>query len=313
MIVTNTSIAKNKTTIADRLNSDLFRGEIARVLPRHLTPERMVRIALTAIRRTPKLQQCSQDSFFKAMLDLSAWGLEPDGRRAHLIPYGNECQLIIDYKGLVELAMRSGQIATIHADVVCENDDFDFNIGRITRHRIEFRMDRGEVYAAYCIVRFKDGAEKCEVMSRIEIEAIRKRSKAGKSGPWVTDWNEMAKKTVFRRCSKWLPLNAEIRDAFDRDDDVLLTQASKSQAVATAGDVMASLEYDEPDDPIDSSPTEPAHWEVVLGECELIITSDSGADEIKAAFERVEVCDGMPVAEVRRLGTIMNERLRGMQ
>ena len=298
----NTSIAKQKNTIAERLNSDLFRGEIARVLPKHLTPERMVRIALTAIRRTPKLQQCSQESFFKAMLDLSAWGLEPDGRRAHLIPYGSECQLIIDYKGLVELAMRSGQIATIHADVVCENDDFDFNLGKITRHRIEFRMERGEVYAAYCIVRFKDGAEKCEVMSRIEIEAIRKRSKAGKSGPWVTDWNEMAKKTVFRRCSKWLPLNAEIRDAFDRDDDVLLAQAVKSQAVATAGDVMASL-----DAPIDGIDDEPPAW---LADAEAVLHESDDPKAIQSAWEMVDGSDEVSPADSKRLGALFNERMK---
>lgn len=228
-------------TIQQQLASDQFKEQIALVLPKHLTPDRMARVALTALRRTPKLAQCTQESFFKAMMDLSQWGLEPDGRRAHLIPYGKECQLILDYKGIVELVMRTGQVASIHADVVRENDDFVFDRGKITRHRVDFRMDRGDIYAVYCIVTFKDGAEKCEVMSRDDIEAIRRRSKSGNNGPWQTDWAEMAKKTVFRRASKWLPMDAEIRDAWDRDDDGLTILESRSQALRSAGEVMAAL------------------------------------------------------------------------
>ena len=99
-------------TIRDRLQSPALSTELARVLPTHVTPDRMVRVALTAMTRTPKLAQCDQASFFRCLLDLASLGLEPDGRRAHLIPFENkkrncvECQLIIDYKGLVELAGR---------------------------------------------------------------------------------------------------------------------------------------------------------------------------------------------------------------
>jgi recombination protein RecT len=213
------------TTIKGLLEGEAFKAAIAKSLPRHLPPDRFIRIALTAIMRTPKLAECDRSSFFQALLSLSQLGLEPDGRRAHLIPFNNrkrgtvECQLIVDYKGLVELAMRSGQVSNIHADVVRENDDFDFDRGQLVRHRINFREDRGSVYAVYAICRFKDGSEKCDVMTRAEVEKIRARSKAGDDGPWVTDWEEMAKKTVFRRLSKWLPLSAEFRDALEADPD----------------------------------------------------------------------------------------------
>lgn len=153
------------------------------------------------------------------MLTCSQLGLEPDGRRAHLIPYGKTCQLIIDYKGLVELAMRSGEVSNIHADVICENDEFLCDRGQIVKHEIDYRKERGSVFAAYAICRFKDGSEKSEVMSVMEIDAIRKRSRASGSGPWVTDYNEMAKKTVFRRLSKWLPLSSEFREALEKDAD----------------------------------------------------------------------------------------------
>jgi len=155
-------------------------------------------------------------------MDCSALGLEPDGRKAHLIPYGKVCKLIVDYKGLVDLARRSGEIADIHADVVCENDFFEYSFG--TNGNLEHKpaiKEKGVVIAAYSYVKLKDGSSSYEVMNLEEINAIRKRSKASGSGPWVTDWNEMAKKTVFRRHSKWLPVSSELmKSAVDKDYDV---------------------------------------------------------------------------------------------
>jgi len=215
---------KNQPTLRELLEGELFREQVAKALPRHLTPDRFIRVAVTTMNRTPKLAQCDQASFFNALLTLSQLGLEPDGRRAHLIPFENkkkgivECQLIVDYKGLVELLDNTGLVSYIHADVVCESDIFLYDKGEIRQHSIDFTKPRGKVYAVYALIRFKDGTEKCEVMNREEVEAIRKRSRAGESGPWVTDWNEMAKKTVFRRASKWVKLSPEQRDIIERDD-----------------------------------------------------------------------------------------------
>jgi recombination protein RecT len=209
----------SKLSIRQFLGTDAIKTRVAEVMPKHLKPERFLRIAMAALTKTPKLADCTQSSFLTCLLNLSAAGLEPDGRRAHLIPYGKECTLIIDYKGLAELAMRSGVVANLHADIVCENDDFEYDSGRVIRHKIDFRKPRGEAYAAYAICRFKDGTEKAECMTKDEIEGIRKRSRAGNSGPWQSDWTEMAKKTAFRRLSKWLPLSAEFRDAVERDDE----------------------------------------------------------------------------------------------
>ena len=221
--------AKKPATLKDLIQGDAFKQAVSSALPKHLTADRFCRVAATALMRVPKLAQCDQASFFNCLLTLSQYGLEPDGRNAHLIPFENrragitECQLIIDYKGLVELAMRSGLIARIHADVVCINDVFEYNMGNITEHKIDLKNDRGEVYAAYAIVTFKDGTTKCEVMSFREIESIRNRSRSGSNGPWVTDWKEMAKKSCFRRLSKWISISAEFRDAVDADDDVIET------------------------------------------------------------------------------------------
>jgi recombination protein RecT len=247
-------------TIRDRLQSPALMAELGKVLPKHLTPERMARVAMTAITRTPLLADADPASFFRCMLDLSAMGLEPDGRRAHLVPFRNnkrnciEVQLMIDYKGLVELVYRSGCVANIHADVVRDGDLFVYDLGDVQHHVPHFLRrdadkpkDAGKVYAAYCRATLKDGTNKTEVLSLDEIEGIRKRSRAGQSGPWVTDWNEMAKKTAFRRVSKWLVLSPEIRDVVERDDDqydlrgrVFTPAPNTSATVAAAAEAAAA-------------------------------------------------------------------------
>lgn len=207
-----------KTDIKGLINSDSMREQFARALPKHMPAERFARIAITALTRTPKLADCTPASLMKCLLDLSAMGLEPDGRRAHLIPYAQECTLVIDYKGLIELIRRSGDIVSIRSETVCENDEFEWQDGEIT-HRINWRKNRGHVEAVYAEAVMKSGEKQTAVMTREEIEGIRNRSKAGKSGPWVTDFAEMAKKTVVRRLSKMLPLSSEIMEHVSRDDE----------------------------------------------------------------------------------------------
>tara|TARA_Y100000004_G_scaffold196238_1_gene265624 strand:- start:2093 stop:2665 length:573 start_codon:yes stop_codon:yes gene_type:complete len=153
----------------------------------------------------------------KCLLDLSAAGLEPDGRRAYLIPYGTEATVIISYMGLIELMRRSGDVTSVRAETVCEHDDFEWFNGLIT-HTVDWRKPRGEVQAVYAEACLKDGTHQSTVMTKDEVEAIRKRSKAGNSGPWKTDWGEMAKKTAVRRLSKMLPLSSEIMDHMTKDD-----------------------------------------------------------------------------------------------
>lgn len=217
----STQLATKTTDLKALLSSENMKAQFALALPRHLSTDRFCRVAITALSRTPKLRECTPESFMRCLLDLSALGLEPDGRRAHLIPYGNQCTLIIDWKGLAELAMRSGEIDKLHADIVCESDVFHYDLGEVKAHTVNWKEDRGEMYAAYAMAVTKTGEKFFAVMTKAEIEAIRKRSKAGSNGPWVTDFAEMAKKTVFRRLSKWLPLSAEFRDAQEKDGDAL--------------------------------------------------------------------------------------------
>lgn len=215
--------------IKDLLLSEQFKSAVHAALPRHMKVERFVRVALNATMRQPELLQCTQESFFRAMLDLSAYGLEADGRRAHLIPFWNnkvtprqrEVQLIIDYKGIAELVRRSGDVSYIHADVVYEKDEWDFEFGSkaFLKHKPNLE-DRGQkIKAVYSFVKLADGSEDFIVLSRSDVEKVRKRSKSSDSGPWVSDWDEMAKKTAFRRHSKWLPLSPETRDVVEHDDE----------------------------------------------------------------------------------------------
>lgn len=230
---------KKPVTVRDWLSSDTFKAEVAKALPKHCTPDRFLRVALTALTTTPKLQNCTPASVCSSLLRLSQFGLEADGRRAHLIPYGDQCQLIVDYKGIAELVLRSGLVSYLHADMVCENDVFDYNLGEVQKHTINFKQPRGAAYAYYALCKFKDGTTKADVMTMEEVKAIQARSRAGRSGPWITDFNEMAKKTVFRRLSKWLPLSPEVREVIEKDDDVIDIDASSSAKPSAGG--LASL------------------------------------------------------------------------
>lgn len=251
-------ITENPKSIKEWISGDKFREAVASSLPSHMTPERFIRVALTAMMKTPKLAQCSQASIFKVMLDLSSIGLEPDGRRAHIIPYGNIATLIIDYKGLIELAKRSGEVVNWRAELVCENDKFSWENGVVT-HKIDWRKPRGKMDAVYSYVRNKDGVEDFEVMTVDQVEAIRKRSKAGNAGPWVTDFSEMAKKTVMRRHSKRLTLSPELSDALSKDGDSFdapMVEAEYQPGVPRTLSVLEKLKKME-QPPTESMPSEP--------------------------------------------------------
>ncbi len=207
-----------KNDIRSFLAGDKFKEQIALALPRHISPDRFARVALTALTRTPKLMDCTRESLLKCLMDCSALGLEPDGRHAHLIPYGKDCTLICDWKGLVALARRSGKVALWGREVGKEADTFGWDNGIVSRG-INWRGDRGKAQCYYSHVRSNDGTDDYEVMTMEEVKAIQKRSRAGSSGPWVTDFDEMARKTVLRRHSKRITLSPEFADALERDDD----------------------------------------------------------------------------------------------
>jgi recombination protein RecT len=150
-------------------------------------------------------------------------GLEPTGvlGGAYLVPYKETCTLIIGYRGLIDLARRSGQIESIEAHVVYSNDRFrcHYGLSPVLEHEPAWEGPPGAVKAVYAIAKMKDGGMQLEVMTRAQVDAIKARSKTSGSGPWVTDYDEMARKTVVRRIAKYLPLTTELSDALQIDAD----------------------------------------------------------------------------------------------
>jgi recombination protein RecT len=207
--------------------------QVAKALPAIFTPERFMRVTLTAFNKNPKLWDCTKQSIASVVLQCAQFGVEPDGRHAHIIPYNGEATLQLDYKGLVALVRRSGDVVSIHADVVRKGDKFKVNLGEITCHEVDYSSEAGEVYAVYATARLKDGSSQSVVLRKEEVEAIRKRSRSGASGPWATDWAEMAKKTAFRRLTKWLPLSYEAAEVVEADQrrefDITATTTTEPQ------------------------------------------------------------------------------------
>ena len=232
----------------------------AAVLPSVCTPERFARVVLSCLNGNETLAKAlatpqGKISISKAFMKCAEVGLEPNGRDAHLIPYKNDIQLILDYKGIVKLCRRSGEISNIIAETVCEKDEFAYEDG-VIHHKIDFHLeDRGPAYAWYVKVVFKDGTVQSKVMGKAEIEAVRKRSKAGNTGPWQTDYNEMAKKTVFKNLSKWLPMAYEPLETalkYDNEEergpiDVTPKQSRfDATAQASSGGLLGALAGEQP-------------------------------------------------------------------
>lgn len=197
---------------------------IQQALPKHMDPDRLLRIAFTELRKTPKLKQCEPASFVGAVIQCAQLGLEPGNALGHayLIPYGKECQFMLGYRGMIDLARRSGQIVSLTARAVYADDEFRYRFGLDDdlHHvpNVEVEPEAKALTFVYAVAKLKDGGVQFDVMSRSEVDAVRKRSRAGNSGPWVTDYVAMALKTVTRRLFKWLPVSIEVQRAIGMDE-----------------------------------------------------------------------------------------------
>lgn len=211
-------IVQTKKTVAELIEAN--RAELAKALPAHLDIDRMTKLILYCFDTTPDLLKCSQVSLFAAVRQLVDLGLEPGGARglAYLIPFGTTCQLIIGYKGFILLAKRAG--ADIEARIVYENEyngksgafELEFGLAPKLRHRPSL-TNPGAPVAAYCLIRLGNGNTHVEFMPWAEVMKIKARSKTSNSGPWVTDTEEMARKTVIRRAVKQIELSPQLAEA----------------------------------------------------------------------------------------------------
>ena len=216
--------APAKRTKADQVG-DLIQAnqkKYEQVLAGTIDSDKFIAVALRELRNKPKLLECSQASLLGALLGAAQLGLEPGGPlgHAHLVPYGKECTLIVDYKGYEQLAYRSGMVASINARVVREGDYFEFEFG--TSEHVTHRPKGGhggDVTHAYCIASLVTGGKVSVVLFKEDIERRRARSKAtGKDSPWQTDYDEMARKSAIRAIFRDLPASTETQRALGYDE-----------------------------------------------------------------------------------------------
>jgi len=237
-------VGDRSLNLGERIQSvgDVMRAMSAQMmaaLPKHLTPDRMIRVALNALRKNPKLLDCTAASLFGAITEAATYGWEIGGYYGHayLVPYGNEVVLVPGYKGLIDLCRRSGQISTITMEVVHKCDAFSYSLGdspKILHTPADDNpgRDKEPITYVYAVVRLRDGGIQRSVWSQQRIDAHKEQySKAWKGAEtsyngkpakkdsfWHTAWPAAAKKTVIRDMINrgLLPVSAEYRDAVDR-------------------------------------------------------------------------------------------------
>lgn len=214
---------------------------IKKALPSVITPERFTRMVLSALSSTPKLAECSPQSFLAAMMTAAQLGVEPNTAlgQAYLLPYRNhgqmECQFQLGYKGLIDLAYRSGEVSVIQAHTVYENDVFEYELGMDPKLRhVPAKADRGEAVAYYAMFKTKDGGYGFEVMSVDDVQRHAQRyskSYGNESSPWRSNFDEMAKKTVLKRALKYAPLKSDFVRGVAQDETIKAELSDEMYAV----------------------------------------------------------------------------------
>ena len=203
-------------------------NKIQEVLPKTMSAERFFQLAVSAYNSEPKLADCSTISVLSCVMKCAALGMEPsavDGLgRAYILPFYNgktrsmEATFILGYKGMIDLARRSGEIKSISARAVYEGDEFSYSYG-LNEDLRHVPMHRSKTLTyVYCVAHFKDGGHYFIVLSRDDVEAARKASKAGNKGPWVTNYDAMAVKTAIRRAFPYLPVSVIAQEAAASDE-----------------------------------------------------------------------------------------------
>ena len=262
-IIQKTQAKKNEVTteqkpktMRDYVNS--MQGEIAKALPSVITPERFTRMVFTAISSNPKLQECTPQSFLGAMMAAAQMGTEVNTslQQAYILPFYNkgkmEATYILGYRGLIDLAYRSGEIKSIQAHEDYENAEFSYEYGLEPKLRhVPAKTDRGEVTHFYAVFTTKDGGYGFEVMSIEDVRAFaRKYSKSfgNASSPWTTNFNSMAKKTVLKQILKYAPLKTEFVRGITQDETIHDTIGAdmtleETRQVEGDGSISESVEY----------------------------------------------------------------------
>jgi recombination protein RecT len=256
---------------------DVFKGQVESrasdfkmALPAHIPLERFQRVVMTAVTSNPDLMRADRRSLFESAMKAAQDGLIPDSREGALVIFGGKVQWMPMIGGILKRIRNSGELLSISSYVAYENDEFTYVLG--DDEKIEHRPaleNRGKPRLAYAIAKTKDGGIYREVMTVAEVEKVRSVSRAGKSGPWVQWWDEMARKTVLRRLAKRLPTSGDLDDLIRRDDALYDFDAARGEPPADAPKSLAGRL-----DAFASGGAEPAH-DAQTGE--IISNEDSSA------------------------------------
>lgn len=212
------------------------RKQIESVMSGALTADRLYGLLQSAVSREPKLLQCTPESIVACCMKCSTLGLEPssvDGLgKAYILPYGNknmngrpEATFILGYKGMLDLARRSGELKSITVTAAFQGDGIELMMGEDGEPRLkdmpinlDASHDPANLRFVFLCAKFTNGGSHSEFMTKSEIDAVRARSKAANGGPWKTDYVAMAKKTIIRRSFPYLPIDTQAQKAAVADE-----------------------------------------------------------------------------------------------
>lgn len=213
-----------KTQVVEKTNWQKLHGSWRERIERMLPDAKMIDQFMYAAecqygKNKAAFDKCTPISLLNCLLTCSRYGMLPDGRVAHLIPYGEECTVQFDYKGLIHVVVRDGVATKVYCEAICANDKFEFRDGKVTNHVIG--LPRGAVLGAYCDITLPNGEHQFEIMDVDEINSVKACSRGSNSpsSPWNKFYKEMAKKSVFRRATKWLKLTPDVMDAVNADNE----------------------------------------------------------------------------------------------
>lgn len=221
--------------------------ELRNALPSHIKPEKFQRVVMTVVQQQPDLLGADRRSLLGSCMKCAADGLIPDGREAALVIFNKKIkdendkeewikavQYMPMMAGLLKRIRNSAEVSSVQAHIICEHDHILIRRGLTDtlEHTPLFPGERGKAIGAYAVAKFKDGSEpQFEFMDINQINKVRQASKGKDRGPWVDWWDEMARKTVFRRLSKWLPMDAELETLMHRDDENVMANEPNGMAI----------------------------------------------------------------------------------
>ncbi len=231
-----------------------MRSQISALLPAHIKPEQFERVVLLAVTQDSELLRADRKSLFTACLRAASDGLVPDKREGALVMFGPKVTWMPMVFGLIKKARQSGEVAMLAAHVVYEKDEFEYVLGTEERimHKPAIDGDPGKPRFAYAVVKFKDGTTQIEGLTASDIAKIKKVSRSGAGGPWHGPFEtEMWRKSAIRRLSKYLPLSAEDRRVFDRDDEMTdfgrQREEARNATLSSAASQLGAIEGPRPD------------------------------------------------------------------